>query len=174
MNKTMLDCIMSRVSVRTYTEEPVADEELEAILKAGMAAPSAWNGQPWRFIVINDRNMLEAVAGVDKYAAEAAKAPVAIVVCGDLSTKYPDGIVDYWTQDVSAASEKILLAAHSLGLGAVWCGIYPLMDRVRKLQSLLNLPDNVIPMNIIPVGHPRQELHPKDKWDRKKIHFNQW
>lgn len=156
--------IMTRTSIRAFTDEPVADSQIETILRAAMAAPSALNSQPWKFVVVKNRSLLKRIAD-SLPNSRTATAPCAIAVCGDME-KTLDGInADFWIHDCSASAQNILLAAHALGLGAVWTGVYPNMDRVRKAQSLLNLPNSQIVLCIIPVGHPAESPAPKDKWN---------
>lgn len=166
--------IMTRTSVRAYTDEPVSDGQIETILKAAMAAPTAVNKQPWAFIVIKDRATLAAIADSIPSMKMAKEAQLAIAVCGDM-TKTLDGEGhDYWVQDVSAATENLLLAAHAQGLGAVWCGVYPVSGRIAFISDLLKLPDEIIPLAIVPVGAPAAKMEPKDKWDPSKIHNDRW
>ena len=124
------DNILSRTSIRSYTDQPVSEEIKSAILHAGMAAPSGVNRQPWEFILIDDRNILEALAEALPYAKMTAQAPMAIAVCGNSERFLEDEDSTLWVQDVSASSENILLAAHSFGLGAVWTCLYPHHDRM--------------------------------------------
>ncbi|GAB1401534.1 nitroreductase family protein [Elusimicrobiota bacterium] len=161
--------ILNRKSVRQYTSQNVEKEKIDAIIKAGMAAPSAVNLQPWEIILITDRKILNEVAQKHPYASFTKNASVAIVVCGN-SEKSPD----YWVQDCSAVTENILLATESLGLGAVWCGIYPNQDRVAEIQKILNLPKNIVPLSLIPLGYPKGENLPKQKYNPSKIHINSW
>lgn len=166
--------IMTRTSVRAYSDTPVTDGQIETMLKAAMAAPTAVNKQPWAFIVIKDRATLTAISDSIPSMGMVKKAPLAIVVCGDM-TKALDGEGhDYWIQDVSAATENLLLAAHAQGLGAVWCGVYPVSGRVAFISDLLKLPDEIIPLAIVPVGRPAVKVEPKDKWDPAKIHNDKW
>ena len=169
---TPIENIMTRVSVRAYEDRPVEDEKIEAILRAAMAAPSAGNKQPWEFVVVTDRAILSEIAQNFQTIRMADKAPLAIIVCGDLNNTFPGDGLDYWVEDTSAATENLLLAAHSLGLGAVWCGIYPMMERVAYLKKLLKLPENIVPLNVIPVGYPAEDPAPKDKWKPEKIFHN--
>lgn len=166
--------IMTRTSVRAYSDTPVTDSQIETMLKAAMAAPTAVNKQPWAFIVIKDRANLTAISDSIPSMGMVKKAPLAIVVCGDM-TKALDGEGhDYWIQDVSAATENLLLAAHAQGLGAVWCGVYPVSGRVAFISDLLKLPDEIIPLAVVPVGRPAVKVEPKDKWDPAKIHNDKW
>ena len=172
--KNAIEIIMTRKSVRAYTSRPVEKEKVDIMLKAAMAAPSAVNKQPWAFIVIDDRDVLNKLAEVLPYAKMTAEAPMAIVVCGDLS-KALNGETDrYWMLDCSAASENLLLAAESMGLGAVWTAVYPENDRIAKVRSVLSLPDHIIPFNLIPVGYPQHREEAKDKFKTENIHYNKW
>ncbi len=164
--------ILSRVSVRLYTAEPVSSGQVSAILAAAMSAPSGVNKQPWEFIVVDDAELLRQLADALPYAKMTAHAPVAIVVCGN-KDRFLDGVDDIlWEQDLSAASENILLAAHAIGLGGVWTCIYPHEERMAPVGSILNLPDNLVPFNLIPIGHPLTDHAPMDKWHPERIHLN--
>ncbi len=169
-----MENILTRTSIRDYQDKPVEDEKIEQMLRAAMAAPSAGNKQPWRFIVIKDKNTLKAISENFHTMKMAAKAPLAIVVCGDLNATFPGDGVDYWVEDTSAATENLLLAAHSLGLGAVWCGIYPMKERVALLKDMLDIPDDIVPLNVVPVGYPAEDPMPKDKWKPDEIHYETW
>ena len=169
-----IEVILTRTSVRTYLDKKVEPEKIDVLLKAAMAAPSAVNKQPWAFIVITDRDKLNTLAESLPHAKMLTKAPLAIVVCGDLSKGLEGNALNYWVQDVSAASENLLLAAHALGLGAVWTGVYPLMERVNDVSRILELPRHIVPLNVIPVGYPAGETAPKDKWNPENIHYNGW
>lgn len=171
-SSVIIDNIMTRTSVRSYTDKSVEDEKIELILKAGMAAPTARNKQPWVFIVVNDKELLTQMADSLPYAKMAAQASVAIVACGDLSKALEGDAAAYWIQDVSAATENILLAAHGLGLGAVWTGVYPIKERMNTVCRILNLPENIVPLNVIPVGYPKENPVPKDKWKKENVYYN--
>ncbi len=169
-----LDAIMTRTSVRAYTAEPVDQAQVETILKATMAAPTAGNKQPWEDVVINDPEILAKIPTIIKSAKMAANAPLAIVSCGVPSKSIPN-MQEYWVQDVSASNENMLLAAHAIGLGAVWCGVYPDNGgRIAKMQKLLNLPADVIPLSVTVIGHPSSETQPKDKWAPEKVSYNKY
>ncbi len=168
-----IEAIMTRSSVRAYSAEAVSAEAVETMLKAGMAAPTGGNRQPWRFVVIDDKAILDQIPAIIGGAKMADKAPMAIAVCGVPA----EGMLEYWIQDTSAATENILLAAHAIGLGAVWCGVYPDVNgRVGKIQCLLNMPEDVVPLSIIVIGHPEEgaEPHVKDKWMPEKVSYNQY
>lgn len=163
--------ILSRVSVRRYTDVPVTDEEITAILHAAMSAPSAVNRQPWEFFVVDDPELLKRLADALPYAKMAAQAPLAIVVCGSRE-RFLEGVDDVlWEQDLSATSENILLAAHAIGLGGVWTCLYPHEERIAPVRAILNIPDRMIPFNLIPVGHPEHDHAPMDKWHPDCIHL---
>ncbi len=170
----IMEYILTRTSVRDYQDKLVEDEKIEQILRAAMAAPTAGNKQPWRFIVIKDKTTLKAISENFHTIKMAEKAPLAIVVCGDMNATFPGDGVDYWVEDASAATENLLLAAHSLGLGAVWCGIYPMKERVALLKEMLEIPDDIIPLNVVPIGYPAETPTPKDKWNPEEIHYETW
>ncbi len=171
---TALETIATRTSVRAYTDQPVAPETIETILRAGMAAPTARNQQPWAFVVVNSKEAMKQLADSLPYAKMLKSAPMAIVVCGDMSKALDGEVRDYWIQDASAATENILLAAHSLGLGAVWTGGYPSMDRVRSIKTVLDLPSHIVPLCVIPMGYPAENPTPKDKWKPENVRVNNW
>ncbi len=170
----VIETIMTRTSIRDFQNKPIEEEKVETMLRAAMAAPTAVNKQPWRFIVIKDKKTLKAISENFNSMKMAEKAPLAIVVCGDLNATLEGEGTEYWVQDASAATENLLLAAHSLGLGAVWCGIYPIKQRVGQLKDMLAIPDSIVPLNVIPIGYPAENPEPKDKWNPSKIHYEKW
>lgn len=163
--------IMTRTSVRQYNDRPISADTLETLLKAGMAAPTAVNKQPWAFVVTTGRDALDSLATLQPRLETAA---AAITVCGDMTRAIEGEGRDFWVQDCSAATENILLAAHALGLGAVWTGVYPIAERIDNVSRALALPDSVVPMCIIAVGYPVADQEPKDKWDPSKVHYQRW
>ena len=169
----VLENIHARKSVRQFTDEPVSQEHIETMLKAAMAAPTAVNYQPWRFVVITERARLDAMAEVLPYAKMLKQAPLAIVVCGE-TTWFEGRENTYWQQDCSAATQNILLAAEALGLGAVWTGVYPNMELARPRAEFLGLPGTVQPLCCIPIGHHDGTTQPKDKWKPENIHYERW
>ncbi|MCC8115292.1 MAG: nitroreductase family protein [Bacteroidales bacterium] len=169
-----LECIMTRTSVREYTADSISDSDLEKMLRAAMAAPSAGNKQPWRFVVVKERATLDTLAAQFHTMHMAAQAPMAIVVCGDMKATFDGEGIDYWVQDTSAATENLLLAAHALGLGAVWCGVTPLAERQQFLTQLLSLPADIKPLDVVVIGHPAYAHTPKDKWHPDYIHYEKW
>lgn len=170
----VIENIMTRTSVRAYQDRNVEKEKVETMLRAAMAAPSAGNKQPWKFVVVRDKNILHEISANLHTMRMAEKAPLAVIVCGDMENTFPEDGRDYWVEDASAATENLLLAAHGLGLGAVWCGIYPMRERVAFLQKLLRLPENIVPLNVIPIGYPAENPAPKDKWKPINVYYEQW
>ena len=166
-----IEAIMTRRSVRRFRDAPVPEQVVRTLLEAAMAAPSAGDQRDWHFVVIDDRSLLERVPDVHPYASMVPDAPLAILVCGDLSRESHAG---YWVQDCAAATENLLLAARALGLGAVWLGVYPREDRVAGLRRLLSLPEHVVPLALVPVGHPAQDQGPEDRFDATKVSRNRW
>lgn len=172
--QTVIDCIMTRTSIRSFTDRAVPDSLVTTILKAGMAAPTAVNKQPWALVVVDDRQLLDTIAGTFPSAKMAKDCAFAVVVCGDMNLLF-DGDnpeAGFWVQDCSAVTENMLLAAHALGLGAVWCGIYPDAERMSHMRHILNLPTNLKPLNVVPMGYPAVDASPKEKWDTAKVHRN--
>ena len=174
VQKSTIEDIMTRTSVRAYSDKAVGSEQIDTLLRAAMAAPTAGNKQPWRFVVINDKATLNAISENFHTMTMAKDAAVAVIMCGDVTATFDGDGRDYWIQDVSAASENLLLAAHAMGLGAVWCGIYPQMSRVEQFSEMLHLPENIIPMACICIGYPTGETTPKDKWKPEYIHYDTW
>ena len=167
----MDDPVLSRRSIRKYTAAPVGDDLVEKLLRAAMAAPSAGNQQPWQFVVIRDRALLERIPQVHPYAKMLPEAPLAILVCGDRRLeRWPQ----FWDQDCAAATQNLLIAAEQLGLGAVWLGVYPLEERVDGLRDLLGVPHEVTPFALVPVGWPAERKDPSDRYDETRIHHERW
>ena len=165
-----LQNIMTRTSVRKFKQQPVEDAKIEALLRAGMASPTSGDMQPWHFVVLKEKKDIERYAASNKYHAEdIKKTPLFIFVCADTTRMAEGQGKELWVQDLSAASENILLAAHAMGLGACWTTIYPIQKKVAGISRTLKLPANLIPLNGIIIGYPDEPLQPKDKWDEKKI-----
>lgn len=163
--------IHARRSIRKYTSETVSEADVRELLEAAMAAPSAGNQQPWHFIVMRDRALLDAVPGFHPHAAMAAGAPLAILVCGDPSLQRHEG---YWMLDCAAATENLLLAVAAKGLGAVWCGVYPRTERIEGFSRLLGIPAQVIPFAFVPVGHPAEDKTPARRFNPERVHLERW
>lgn len=171
----VIDCIMTRASVRQFTDRPIAADTLEQLVKCGMAAPTAANARPWAFVVVTEREILDSLDANHPWA-NLKTATAAIIVCGDMEKALNGPSKEYWVQDCSAATENILLAAHAYGLGAVWCGVYhgPESERVAPVRNILNLPETIIPLNIISMGYPAAPVEPKDKWNPELVHYQTW
>jgi len=166
-----MDTIFKRRSIREYTQREVTDETIEKILRAAMAAPSAGNEQPWHFVVMRDRQQLEAVTEFHEYAFMLKQAPVAIAVCPDTGLEKFEG---FWVQDCSAAVQNMLLAATDLGLGSVWLGIHPVPERVEGLARLLNVPRSVVPFALVALGYPGESRESEDRFLPERIHQEKW
>ena len=169
----VINNIMTRTSVRFFTDEPVCEACTETLLRAGMAAPTAVNKQPWCFVVVTDSVMRQRLSD-DTGKAPAGRAPLLIVIAVDMERALEGEAQEYWVQDCSAAAENILLAAHGMGLGGVWLGYYPIMSRVEKLREILGMPETVTPLGIMAIGHPAENPEPKDKWKPENVHYEKW
>ena len=163
--------LLTRRSIRKYTDQPVSTEDIDKILTAAMLAPSARNKQPWHFVVIDDADLLRKVPQIHPNAAMAAHAPCAILVCGNAEVSTA---AERLAQDCAAATENALLAAHALGLGAVWCGIHPMEDRESGMRILLSLPQNIVPFALVVLGHPAEEKEQPERYDARRVHRNGW
>ena len=170
----VIETIMTRTSIRAFTDQPVEDEKIDIMLRAGMAAPTAVNKQPWAFVVVKSREQLDRLQQANPYSRMLATAQLAIVVCGDMTKAIEGPMQSFWIQDASAATENILLAAHALGLGAVWTGVYPHSERVTAISEVLGLPSYAVPLCVIPMGYPAESPEPKDKWNPENVHYDRW
>lgn len=166
-----MEAILTRRSIRKYTQEQVPEALVKDLLVAAMCAPSAQNQQPWQFVVINQPEILSELPKCSPYAQMADKAPLVIVVCGDTQLEKAKG---FWIQDCSAAIQNILIAANHKGLGAVWVGLYPREERVNAVRKLLGIPDHIIPLALIPLGYPAETKEPANRYDSAKVHYNVW
>lgn len=164
-----LETLFNRKSVRKYTARPVEKDKLEMLVRAGMAAPSSRDRRPWEFIIVTDRKLLDTLGDGLPLARMLKETAQAIVVCGDTIKSG-----NAWFLDCSAAAQNVLLAAESMGLGAVWTAAFPYPDRMKIVQETLNLPGNILPLTVIPVGYPQGAEKPKDKFNEKQIHYNGW
>jgi len=167
----MDDPVLSRRSIRKYTGEPVDDATVERLLRAGMAAPSAGNQQPWRFIVIRDRATLAGITEWHPYARMLPSTPVAVLVLGDPGGVKWEGM---WPQDCAACVENMLIEAELLGLGAVWLGVHPLPEREAALREQLGIPEAIVPFAIVPFGWPNERKEPADRYDEARVHHERW
>lgn len=158
--------IHNRKSVRQYTARPVSAGQIDILLRAGMAAPSGRDLRPWEFVVVRNRAALDSLAAGLPYGKMLAQATVALVVCGDTQAS-----PRLWVEDCAMAAQNILLAAESLGLGAVFTAVYPYPERQQLVSRLLRLPEPIVPLAIVPVGYPQGPQAPKRKFDAEKIHY---
>lgn len=173
-----IETIMTRKSVRAYTDEKLTSEEIETLLRAAMAAPTGMNLQPWRFVVVTDQAVKDAMQGERRGPRAMYSDCAAIfVVCGETMFTGRDGQQienGNWTADCAAATENLLLAAHAMGLGAVWTACYPYEERMNLAIEVLGIPEGVTPYAIVPVGHPAEDPDVKDKWKPENIHYEKW
>lgn len=169
MTNELIGTILARRSIRSYKVTPVAPADVETLLEAGMAAPSASNLKPWHFVIVTERETLDALAEAHPYAKMLFEAPLCIAVCGAPSTSER-----YWIQDCSAASENILLAATALGLGSVWLGVHPREDRVAAVRQILHIPDGIVPLNLLAIGYAKEGKEPRTQYDAQRVHHEQW
>lgn len=165
--------ILGRRSIRVFAPGEIDDATVTQLLQAAMAAPSAVARDPWRFVVIRNKQTLSAIAAALPNGGMLAAAPLGIVVCGDLEAAH-DHQLSYLLQDCSAAVENLLLCAHALGLGACWLGVHPREERIRKLREILSLPASVIPVAGIALGRPGEEKEPRTRFNRACVHWEKW
>jgi nitroreductase len=163
-----LHFILARRSIRSYTDEAVSQADIQALLEAGMAAPSASNRRPWHFVVVTDRQMLRALASAHPYGRMLADAPLAIAVCGE------PAISSWWVQDCAATTENILLAATTLGLGAVWLGSHGNPEREQGIRTVLGIPSQVGVLSLLSIGHPAEQKEARTQYDAARVHENRW
>lgn len=166
-----MEVIFKRRSIRKYTEKPVSEKELEAILRAGMAAPSSDNNQEWEFVIVRDGATKAAMIEMNKYAGALKTAPLCIVVCADMNkVSEPDYI--YWIQDLSAAAQNMLLAATCMDLGGLWIGLSA--HQRQEISKLISLPPNVEPLMLLAFGTPQKPKDPIDRYYKERIHFERF
>jgi nitroreductase len=165
-----LEAIFTRRSVRKFTDQPVSDDAINQILKAAMSAPSATGKKPWHFIVIKDKEILSKIPKVHPHAQASTLANLVIIPCADPKLAHKN----FWPLDLAAASQNILLAVRALDLGAVWCGVYPDEERMAAIRNLLKIPDDIMPLCVIPIGHTEVEQKAKDCFMLDRIHHETW
>ncbi|NLX43718.1 MAG: nitroreductase family protein [Chloroflexi bacterium] len=165
--------LFARRSIRQFKDAPVTPEQVTLLLQAAMAAPSAGNRKPWHFVVVRDAVTRARIAASHPYCKMATAAPVVLVPCGDPGLSFADRPA-FWVQDLAAATENILLAALGLGLGAVWCGVYPNEERVADARQFLHLPPEIIPFAYVPIGVPAEEKEARTQYDADRVRFERW
>ena len=163
------EALLKRRSIRKFKEDKISDEIIEELLIAAMSGPSACNKRPWEFYVVTNEEKLKEVRKASLFSR--FKAPLAIIVCGNLSKALPMQLSSYWIQDASAATENILLRVTDLGLGACWCGAHPQKRVEDNLRKCLTIPEKQIPLNIIFIGYPDEEQPQRTQYDESKIHY---
>lgn len=168
---SIMKAILTRRSIRKYTGVPVSEDEIRQVIRAGCYAPSAHNGQPWRFVVVRDQEMLVRIAEFHPYGKMAPQAGCAIIVCGDETAQPAD---KFMTQDCGACIENMLLAAHGMELGTVWCGLHPVKRLTDALRSWLALPETIVPIGMVVLGHGAEQREVKERYDEKKVHWETW
>jgi nitroreductase len=166
-----IQAVMTRRSIRSYKQDDVPGDMVQKLLQAAMNAPSAGNQQPWHLIVIRERRILDAIPAFHPYSKMLKQAILGIVVCGDLSLEVYKG---FWVQDCSAATQNILIAAHGLGLGAVWLGIHPLEERIAGMKKLLSFPDHIVPLSMVSIGWPAEKKAPAIRYKQERVHYDKW
>lgn len=164
-----IDNLFARRSIRKYTDQPISEEQLELLLKAAMAAPSASNLKPWHFVAVTSRPVLNKLAEAHPHGKMLRQAGAAICVCGE-----PAINERMWVQDCAASTESTLLAVTGLGLGAVWLGIYPREERITPIREVLGIPEDIVPFSIISIGHPAEVLPPRTQYDPNRVHRDVW
>ena len=166
-----LKAILSRRSIRVFSDKEIGNTELEEILRAAMYAPSGGNAQPWDFVVIRDKAILRELEITSKYTEPLKTANRAIVVCGN---KEKEKFPDLWVQDCSAAIQNIMLAAHNLGIGSTWLGVYPIEDRINNTSKIIGTPNHITPFAIVAMGYPGEEKTMPDRFNLANIHMDKW
>ncbi len=163
--------IRTRRSIRQFLSDPVPPDAVETLLRAAMQAPSSKNLQPWHFVTVTGREALDAFTAYHPHAAMLKQAPLAILVCGDRSIQPIDG---YLALDCAAATQNVLLAAHALGLGAVWLGVYPREERIAETRRLFGLPEPILPIAMVAVGRPGEAKTPADRFNPERVRREHW
>jgi nitroreductase len=173
MDKLPIGDLFARRSVRQYTGEPVTEEQIELLLKAAMAAPTAANRKPWHYVVVTDAETKARLAEAHPFAKMLLQAPLCIIPCGEPAASVP-ARPEFWVQDLSASAENVLLAATGLGLGGVWCGVYPDAERQQVLRQVLGIPGDIEPFCLLVIGHPVEMPEPRTQYDATRVHHEQW
>ncbi|MFP4362816.1 MAG: nitroreductase family protein [Spirochaetia bacterium] len=165
------DAVISRRSIREFTEEPVPADLIQRLMRGAMQAPSAGNEQPWQFVIITERQKLLELHTLLRFEKALQTTPCAILICGDTAFETHKGFLP---QDCAAAAQNILICAHSFGLGAVWIGIHPSSEKEKGIQSLFEIPESVIPVSLVVLGYPAEKKAPIDRYDANRLHHNSW
>ncbi len=171
LTNPVIEAIIKRRSIRHYIRKNVDKSLIEVLLKSAMYAPSARNQQPWHFIVIDQEELFKRIMKVHPYSSMLAEAAVAILVCGDEKIELSKG---YWPVDCSAATQNILLAAHSLGLGSVWLGVYPRKERMDGIREIFRLPGHIQPFSLVSIGYPDEGKEVPERFKEERVRWNRW
>ncbi|HSD64147.1 MAG TPA: nitroreductase family protein [Ignavibacteriaceae bacterium] len=166
-----LEAIKTRRSIRKYTEQKISDKDIKEIISCAMHSPSAFDKQPWHFVVIDKKELFVKIFEAASHAEMIKGASHAIILCGDTKLEENQGLL---IQDISAVTENLLLAVHSLGLGAVWVGIYPFEEIEKDIKKLFGIPDNIIPVSMAVIGYPAEKIEQPDRFRGDRIHNNKW
>lgn len=161
--------MLKRRSIRKYKDILVEDYKISKLLEYAMSAPSAVNKQPWEFYVVTNKEILNNICDAGRFTKHFS--PLKIVVCGNKERFLTEKLEEYWVQDCSAAIENILLGVVDEGLGACWEGVYPQTLFLEKLKIILNLPDTHIPLAVISIGYPDEDIAPRTQYDSAKVHY---
>ncbi len=167
----ILEAIFTRRSIRQYTGELISDKQLKIVLRAGFYAPSAHNRQPWHFIIVKDKEKIASISEFHPYAKMAPSAGCVIVVCGDKKDESQAGFI---AEDCSAAIQNMLLAAHGLGLGAVWCALHPVSKLTKNAKQLFDIPDDIIPVGLVVVGNKEKDRTVSERFKEDRLHYDKW
>ncbi|CAG34811.1 nitroreductase family protein [Desulfotalea psychrophila] len=166
----LFEALHVRRSCRSFLDKPVSDSDIEKILRAAMAAPSAGNQQSWRFVVVRDKKKLATIKEIHPYAAVVVGAPLALLVCGEVTGRWPM----YWSQDCSAATQNMLLTVRELGLAAHWLRVYPNPGRMASFREAFAIPAEARPFAVIPIGYSGTPVEFKDRFKPEFIHYESW
>lgn len=166
-----MNSIFKRRSIRKFTDQKISDGSLKKIITAGMCSPSAHNSQPWQFIIVRKREMLDKIMTVHPYTGMLKTADMAIIVCGKPQDGDPGS---YWSQDCAASTQNILLEATELGIGSCWCGVFPYEARIEPIRNLFDIPEGFFPFCVIALGYPDEQKPPNNRYIEDKIHIENW
>jgi nitroreductase len=166
-----LEALKTRRSIRKYTDNKIPEDLIKELINYAMYSPSAFDYQPWHFIVIDKKEIFDKILTAAAHAEMIKEASHAVILCGDRKLEENIGLL---IQDISAATQNLLLAAHTYGLGAVWVGIYPFEEIVNGIKDVFNLPDNIIPVSMAVIGYPAETPEQPERYKKERVHINKW
>lgn len=182
--EAVINNIMQRKSVRSYDGRALSADTIETLMRAAMAAPTGMDIRPWHIVVMTDKSQYENAFAGNHNMEKFMQSGAVFVLCADTTVtrpprENPNAPAEtkpnrLWRDDMGACTENLLLAVEAYGLGAVWTACYPFEETMKPVREYLNLPGNIIPYCIVPVGYPAGDNQPKDKWDTTRVHFNRW